>query len=351
MQTSYRCRGFTLIELLVVISIIALLISILLPALGSARAVALRTSDATQFKTVGFAIHMYANDNNDMAPHRAPFRENDGIGAISANNSGHIAAATAMSYRHAGSGLSSWEDGVTTTEIQNVPTGLGQLVAKVNLSPTVAGTTYEVTEEYMTIDDLFIKSDRLPFEPGRNPARNHWWMFRDVVFTSNYSANWSTNANFNGLQWPSGAATAASSNNGHYRTSFAYRGADYATANTNDMLTGNNKLSNLRMSAPNRNGNTMVMSREPGTINFYNSASTQGAHMLLNDGSVSFSSNRYYRASIFNAGGWSASAILPSGTALGSVVNPNTGEAGTTGIHAYKLTAMFAYADKYMVGE
>ena len=56
-------KAFTLIELLVVISIIAMLISILLPALASARKTAMRLQCSTNFKQMTTAILNYEMDN------------------------------------------------------------------------------------------------------------------------------------------------------------------------------------------------------------------------------------------------------------------------------------------------
>ncbi|HEX7011004.1 MAG TPA: prepilin-type N-terminal cleavage/methylation domain-containing protein [Phycisphaeraceae bacterium] len=61
-------RGFTMIELLVVISIIALMISILLPALKQARMAALTTECSSTLRQVGIAIYTYANDHSGKLP-------------------------------------------------------------------------------------------------------------------------------------------------------------------------------------------------------------------------------------------------------------------------------------------
>jgi prepilin-type N-terminal cleavage/methylation domain-containing protein len=61
-------KGFTLIELLVVISIIALLVSILLPALASARKAATRTKCLANVRGVTQATIIYSNDFKNFMP-------------------------------------------------------------------------------------------------------------------------------------------------------------------------------------------------------------------------------------------------------------------------------------------
>src|ERR1700734_3478816 len=60
--------GFTLIELLVVVSIIALLIAILLPALGKAKVQANKTACGTRIRGLGTALASYLAEYDNRFP-------------------------------------------------------------------------------------------------------------------------------------------------------------------------------------------------------------------------------------------------------------------------------------------
>lgn len=65
-------QRFTLIELLVVIAIIAILASLLLPALGRARQMAARTVCVNNMHNLLTGVSLYFSDNNDCNPAAAP---------------------------------------------------------------------------------------------------------------------------------------------------------------------------------------------------------------------------------------------------------------------------------------
>ncbi|MDO8302594.1 MAG: type II secretion system protein, partial [Sedimentisphaerales bacterium] len=61
-------KGFTLVELLVVIAIIAMLLAILMPALGKVRALAYRLMCGTNLSGIGKAMNVYSNDYLEQYP-------------------------------------------------------------------------------------------------------------------------------------------------------------------------------------------------------------------------------------------------------------------------------------------
>ncbi len=68
MRNIIKKNGFTLIELLVVISIIAVLMAIMMPALRKAKEQALAVIDASQHKDIGLAMNLYTQDWKGMYP-------------------------------------------------------------------------------------------------------------------------------------------------------------------------------------------------------------------------------------------------------------------------------------------
>ena len=71
-------KGFTLIELLVVIAVIALLMAIIMPALGKAKLYAQRIVCSNHVRQQALGTLLYANENDSYVPNPMPYTLNGG---------------------------------------------------------------------------------------------------------------------------------------------------------------------------------------------------------------------------------------------------------------------------------
>lgn len=178
-----RRRGFTLVELLVVVSVIALLISILLPAVGQTRRQARVLLCTSNIKQHGQGMQNFAAANDDLLPN-APVSPGSDIPVVAANYGPK--GQTAYRFAQPGLEVNGFRWGA------NQPPGIRTLsdgfVTGEQLNPLIMsegagiqGMYWVILSEYMVdgqgvgaMQDIFIS-------PGDPATKGDWNALRDYV--------------------------------------------------------------------------------------------------------------------------------------------------------------------------
>jgi prepilin-type N-terminal cleavage/methylation domain-containing protein len=193
--------GFTLIELLVVISIIALLMAIMLPALGRARDLARASVCASNQKQIIYALLTYASDNDDRMPYYSNPKFVPSQGKYIVNSKGWLGCI--LSYVADGGNFDvirfqgdEWYQEKDFAKVGNCPSVKG---TSERPSPWSYGANYPVVVDYSgklaeeagASESYYRQFPYLPYKISRFPAQTltfmdsrpwNWWVYNMGLF-------------------------------------------------------------------------------------------------------------------------------------------------------------------------